>query len=302
MADIKRRLEKWKEEHGTQIRELGMSINLLKRDPLAVVGLGIIVTLVILAIFADWIAPYDPTKADFEEVLQPPSWKHLFGTDDFGVDILSKIIYGTRYDYTVALVVVGLSILLGTILGLYCGYYGGIIDMILMRITDVFYAIPGLILAMALSAALGSRGMVTLIGALSFVGWPWYARLIRGETQKITQEAYVEASRAVGASPHRIMFKHILPNTIGTIMAVGTLDVGRTILHAASLGFLGFGAQPGEPEWGRIIADGVPYIHRHIWMVFFAGLVLALNLFGFTLLGDALRDLIDPKLRRTRLL
>ena len=182
-------IKRWKEKHGTRLKELGMSLDLLRKDRLAVIGLGIVASLMLMAIFAPWIAPYNPTKTNFDEVLQPPSWKHLFGTDDYGVDLFSKIIYGARYDYTVVMIVLGSAVFLGTIVGLYCGYYGGIIDMILMRFTDIFYAVPGLILAMALSAALGSRGMVTIIGALTFVTWPWYARLLRGETQKIKQEA-----------------------------------------------------------------------------------------------------------------
>jgi len=290
--------ERWKMEHESQLREYRYTLHLIRRSLLTMFGVVIITLLVITAIFAPWIAPYDPEKTDLENRFQPPSWEHPFGTDQLGRDILSRVIHASRYDLIVGVLVVTVATSLGSIIGVIASYFGGKIDEILMRITDIFFAVPALILAMAFAAAIGERGLQAMMLALSLTWWPYYPRIIRGQVLSIKEQQYVEAARSLGASDWRIIFRHILPNTLAPVLVQASLDIGYVILTAASLSFIGFGAQPGVAEWGRMVADGRKWIGSAPWMVTFPGLTILITVLGYNLLGDGIRDIMDPKLRR----
>jgi peptide/nickel transport system permease protein len=229
--------------------------------------------------------------------MQSPSLKHLFGTDENGGDIFSRVIWGARIDLLIALAVVGSAALIGSVIGSISGYMGGKIDEALMRVTDVFLAFPGLILAMAIAAALG-RNLINLTIALIVVWWPSYARLIRGVALSEREKLYVEAAKAIGAKNARIVFRHILPNVIYPLLVNATLDLGSVILTAAGLSFIGFGAGAGIAEWGRMISDGRNYLFQAPWMATFPGLAILLSSLALNLVGDGLRDVLDPRLRR----
>jgi peptide/nickel transport system permease protein len=226
-----------------------------------------------------------------------PSWKHLFGTDVSGGDVFSRVIWGTRIDLTIAIVVVLSASVVGSAIGAFSGFKGGKIDEVLMRVTDIFLAFPGLILAMAIAAALG-RNLGNLTIALTVVWWPPYARLIRGQVLSEREKLYVEAARAAGASPMRIIFRHVLPNSIYPLLVNATLDLGGVILTAAGLSFIGFGAGAGVAEWGLMIADGRNYLFESPWMATFPGLAILFSSLSLNLVGDGLRDVLDPRLRR----
>ncbi len=226
-----------------------------------------------------------------------PSWKHLFGTDISGGDVFSRVIWGTRIDLTIAIVVVLSASVVGSAIGAFSGFKGGKIDEVLMRVTDIFLAFPGLILAMAIAAALG-RNLGNLTIALTVVWWPPYARLIRGQVLSEREKLYVEAARAAGASPMRIIFRHVLPNSIYPLLVNATLDLGGVILTAAGLSFIGFGAGAGVAEWGLMIADGRNYLFESPWMATFPGLAILFSSLSLNLVGDGLRDVLDPRLRR----
>lgn len=285
-----------KNEH--HIRDVRLTLHILRTSTLSVLGLLLIIGLALMVLFAPWIAPNDPKDIDLTNKLRPPSWEYVCGTDSAGRCVLSMAIYASQYDLQIAIIVVLVSGSIGSILGVYAGYLGGYVDDFIMRITDIFYSIPALILAMGMAAALGSRGIRTVVLAVSFAWWPSYARLIRATTLRIKEEGYILASRALGASNLRLIFRHVLPNTISVILVQVTLDMGYIILTAASLSFIGFGAQPGEPEWGRMISDGRLYISTAWWVAIFPGLAILLTVIAFNLLGDGLRDALDPKLRR----
>lgn len=290
-------LNSWIKDLEPQWREFKFTIYLLKQSPLVVAGFIIISIFIIAAIFAPWIAPYGPEERIWAEQQQPPSLKHLFGTDENGGDIFSRVIWGARIDLSIALTVVGSAALIGSIIGAVSGFMGGKIDEALMRVTDVFLAFPGLILAMAIAAALG-RNLINLTIALIVVWWPSYARLIRGVVLSEREKLYVEAAKAIGAKNTRIIFKHILPNAIYPLLVNATLDLGSVILTAAGLSFIGFGAGAGIAEWGRMIADGRNYLFQAPWMATFPGLAILLSSLALNLVGDGLRDVLDPRLRR----
>jgi len=289
---------KFKAEHESKIKELRYTLFLIRNSPLTILGLIIILTLVLVAIFAPYIAPYDPEKTNILERLQPPSSKHYFGTDDLGRDIFSRVVWGTRISLEIGFTVVLLAVAIGSVLGLLAGYYRGKVDEILMRITDMFFAIPSLILAMALSAALQTRNIWTVMLAVTFVWWPSYVRIVRASVLSLADSQFVEAAKSVGASDLRIMFRHILPNSLAPLLVQMTLDLGAVILVAAGLSFIGFGAGPHTPEWGRMVAEGRNYMTTAWWMITFPGLAIFLTVLGFNLLGDGLRDILDPRLRR----
>lgn len=268
----------------------------LRRSPLAVLGLVIIGFLVVLAIFAPLLAPYSPTKMHLSERLSPPSSKYLFGTDDVGRDILSRVIYGSRISLRICTLVVGLTIGIGTILGIISGYWGGWLDELIMRISDVFLAFPALILAMAIAAALGPS-LENVIIAMVVIWWPRYARVTRGQVLVLREIDYIVAARAVGVHESRIIMRHILPNCVSPVLIQATLDLGEVLLTAATLSFIGFGAQPPTPEWGAMISLGRNYLRDNWWYATFPGLAILLTVIGFNLLGDAARDILDPRLR-----
>ncbi|MBS7655712.1 ABC transporter permease [Candidatus Bathyarchaeota archaeon] len=290
-------LNSWIKDLEPQWREFKFTIYLLKQSPLVVAGFIIISIFIIAAILAPWIAPYGPEERIWAEQQQPPSLKHLFGTDENGGDIFSRVIWGARIDLSIALAVVGSASLIGSIIGAVSGFMGGKIDEALMRVTDVFLAFPGLILAMAIAAALG-RNLINLTIALTVVWWPSYARLIRGVVLSEREKLYVEAAKAIGAKNTRIIFRHILPNVIYPLLVNATLDLGSVILTAAGLSFIGFGAGAGIAEWGRMISDGRNYLFQAPWMATFPGLAILLSSLALNLVGDGLRDVLDPRLRR----
>ncbi len=272
-------------------------IKLLKKSPLAMVGTVLVILFLFVALFAPMLAPYDPIKQDLNNILQPPSKEHLFGTDTLGRDILSRIIYGARISLIVGVLVVTISSIIGIVAGLISGFFGGYIDLIIMRITDLFLSFPALILAMAIAGALGPSLTNTMI-AISLVWWPPYARLIRGQVLTVKHKEFVEAATALGQSNLRIMFTHVLPNSLTPAIIQATMDLGAVILTAAGLSFIGFGAQPPTPEWGSMISLGRNYFLKQWWLATFPGLAILITVVGFNLLGDGIRDLLDPRIRR----
>lgn len=273
------------------------TLYLWKQNKLAMVGTVLVAFFILIAIFAPLIAPYDPIEVDLSRTLLPPSSEHIFGTDQFGRDIFSRVVYGARIEVGIILLVTVISGTIGLAVGITAGYFGGVIDDVLMRITDVFLSFPNLILAMALSAMLG-RGVFNAIIAISLVGWTIIARLARAESMKIKSLPYIEAIRALGASNIRILLLHILPMCMSPVLVQLSLRMGSIILTAAGLGFLGLGAQPPTPEWGAIVSDGRSYLVEQWWISTFPGLFIALVVLGFNLLGDGIRDMMDPRIRR----
>lgn len=269
----------------------------LRRNKLAMAAMVMVIILILTAIFAEFLAPYDYAKQNFSERFQMPNMKHLLGTDNFGRDILSRMIFGGRISLLVALMAVGMAIVSGGFLGATAGYFSGRYDGFVMRIMDVLMAIPGFLLAVSISAALGSGVQNTSL-AIAVGAVPSYARIMRAIVLSIRDQEYIEAARATGASHMRVIFRHILPNTMSPIIVESTLRIGACILQISGLSFIGLGVQPPTPEWGSILAGGREYI-RDFWpIVTFPGLAIMLTIFGFNLLGDGLRDALDPRLKR----
>jgi len=266
-----------------------------KKNPLSLISLSIIFMVVLLGILAPFIAPY-PEDArgavHFKEVLQPPSGKHLFGTDAAGRDVLSRVIFGTRISLMIGVVVLSVGVGIGIPLGVLAGYFGGPVGTIIMRLTDVFLSIPPVVLALAVSALI-TRNLMNTMFAIAFTWWPWYARLAYGETLSKKEEAFVEVSQALGASHLYVIFREILPNMTSSIIVKISLDMGYAILTGAILGFLGLGAQPPTPEWGTMIGIGRMYLPAMWWVSTFPGLAIFITVLGFNLLGDGLRDFFD---------
>jgi peptide/nickel transport system permease protein len=264
------------------------------RNRLAVVGLLIIVVLVLTALCAPLIAPYDPVAANLKERLQPISAAHWFGTDELGRDIFSRIVWGSRLTLYVILLVAVIAAPVGIVVGTAAGYFGGIIDTVLMRITDIFLAFPKLILALAFVAALGP-GIENAIIAIAITSWPPYARIARAETITIRNSDFIRAIRLQGAGPLRIISKHIMPLCLSSLIVRVTLDMAGIILTAAGLGFLGLGAQPPSPEWGAMTSAGRSYILDQWWLITMPGTAIFVVSLAFNLLGDGLREVLDPK-------
>ena len=279
------------------LEDLRHTIYLWKRNLLAIVGTVIIGLFIFIAIFAPLLTPYNPSNQNLSRKLEAPSWDHPLGTDQFGRDILCRILYGSRIAVQIILIVTLISGFLGVTVGIIAGYFGGKMDEVLMRITDMFLAFPRLILAMAFAAMLGPS-LANVIIAISFVNWTPYARLARAEALKVKGQPYIESIRSMGASNLRIIFLHILPMTISPILVQLTLRMGTIIITAASLGFLGLGAQPPSPEWGVMVSDGRTFLIDQWWISTFPGIAIALVVLGFNLLGDGIRDMLDPRLRR----
>jgi peptide/nickel transport system permease protein len=274
-----------------------LALRWLLRRPLTLLGAGIVLAVVAVGLAAPLLAPYDPLALDIANRLQPLSRAHPFGTDHLGRDLLSRIIYGARISLGVGVTIAVMGALVGTVLGLLAGYLGGKVDETIMRICDMFLAFPALILAMALAASLGPSLRNTML-ALVVIWWPWYTRIMRGQVLALREAEYVMAARSLGASTRRLMFLHLLPNAIPPIIVQATLDIGNAILIASSLSFLGFGAQPPAPEWGAMTSDGRTFLRDYWWYPTFPGLAIMGTVIGFNLMGDGLRDLLDPRLRR----
>ncbi len=269
----------------------------LLRRPLTLVGAAIVLLVSATGLAAPLLAPYDPLAISIADRLQPLSLAHPLGTDHLGRDLLSRIIHGARVSLGVGVTIAALGAFIGTVLGLLAGSLGGKVDEVIMRVCDMFLAFPALVLAMALAASLGPSLGNTML-ALVIIWWPWYARIMRGQVLALRESEYVMAARALGAGAGRLMFRHLLPNAIPPIIVQATLDVGNAILIASSLSFLGFGAQPPVPEWGAITSEGRTFLRDYWWYPTFPGLAIMVTVMGFNLMGDGLRDLLDPRLRR----
>jgi len=268
----------------------------LTESRLNVAGVAIVALVLLLAVFGPLIAPQNPNQVNLLAVLQPPSVHYWFGTDNLGRDLFSRVLAGTRISVEVAVIILSLSVTLGTALGIVSGLAGGLVDEIVMRVTDLFLAFPGFILAAAIAATLGPSLPHTVL-ALAVVFWPWYTRLIRGQVLSLREREFVLAARVARAGTVWIATRHVARNVLAILVVQVSLDVGYAILATSSLSFLGLGAQPPSPEWGAIIAEGRSYIQTAWWWSTFAGIALALTVLGFNLLGDGLRDWIDPRLR-----
>jgi peptide/nickel transport system permease protein len=266
-----------------------------QRNPLAMVGLFITLALVAMAIFAPLLAPYDPITQTLSQRLQPPLTQgHWMGTDDFGRDIWSRILYGSRITLYIVLLVILTAPVAGLIIGTVAGYFGGWVDQVLMRITDIFLAFPKLILALALVAVLGP-GMVNAVLAIALTSWPPYARVARAETLTVRKSDYIAAVKLQGAGPLRVIWGHIMPMCLPSVIIRVTLDMAGVILTAAGLGFLGLGVQPPQPEWGLMISAGRKFLFEQWWVATMPGLAIFVVSLGFNLLGDGLRDVLDPR-------
>jgi peptide/nickel transport system permease protein len=278
------------------MEKLRTIIYLVKKSPLTMVGLFIILILLFTAIFASFIAPYEADEINPPDRLKPPSREHFCGTDPAGRDVFSRIIYGSRISIRIGVTVVSMAAVFGSLIGLISGYIGGKVDEIMMRITDVFFSVPYLILAMAIAAALGPN-LVNAMISLAVVWWPIYARLTRGQALLIREYTYIEAARGLGAGNLRIIFRHILPNSFSPVIVQASLDFGNAVMFAAALSFIGLGAQPPTPEWGAMISIGRNYLRDAWWYPTFPGLAILITVLGFNLLGDGLRDILDPRLK-----
>lgn len=273
-----------------------------RKNRLAVVGAAVVLVILLVGLFAPVLAPHDPTAANFFGRLRPPawqeggSWDYPLGTDHLGRDILSRLIYGTRVSLAVGAIVIAFSTTLGVLLGLVSGYYGGRVDTVIQRFADILLSFPYLILAIGLMAVMGP-GFGNMIAALVYRGWVTPARVVRGEVLSAKEQEYVEAARAVGAGNSHIMWKEILPNTFSSVIVVASLGVASVILMEASLSFLGLGVQPPTPAWGSMVADGREHIFQAWWIATFPGLAILVTVLGVNLMGEGLRDALDPRLR-----
>jgi peptide/nickel transport system permease protein len=269
----------------------------VKKSKLAIAGLAIVLGLVVVAVIAPLIAPYDPVEMNLGNRLQAPSGAHWMGTDELGRDIFSRVLYGTRLALKIMIIVLLIDLPLGVFLGIIAGYFGGWLDEVIMRLADIFMAFPRLVLAMAIGAALGPSLTNTMI-AIAITMWPAYARLARGETLSIKERTFIEAERAVGTPRWKILFSYILPLCSSTTIVRATLDMGNVIRIAAGMSFIGLGAQAPTPEWGLMVSTGRDFLVNQWWVPTFPGLAIFVTVFGFNLLGDGIRDISDPHLRR----
>ena len=269
----------------------------LAANPLMVAGILAVGLIVLVALFAPLLAPYPGDAGSATHpflVLHPPSAQHWFGTDQVGRDVLSRVIYGARVSPLIAVLVLAIASAVGIPLGVVAGYFGGWVDEAIMRVTDIFLAFPPLLLALALASVLPAN-LTTVTIAIAATWWPWYTRLIRGQAASVAGRPYIDSCRALGIPRRRIILRHILPNSITPLIVQVSLDVGGVILTASALSFLGLGAQDPTPDWGLMVAEGQNYFTTAWWVVTFPGLAILFTAFAFTLLGDGLRDLLDPK-------
>ncbi len=274
-------------------------IHLSKKNPLFLIGLGFVVLLVVAAIFAPWITPY-PEDAKFAihfgSKLKPPSMDHFFGTDALGRDILTRVVFGARMSIRIGLSVLAIALVIGVPLGLVAGYFGGRISDIIMRVSDIFLSFPSLLLPLTIAAALGPSITNAMI-AIAVAWFPWYVRIVRAQVLTVREQLYVEAARSIGVSRFSILVKHILPNSMSSVVIQASMDMGYTILTAAGLSFIGVGARPPTVEWGLMITDARAYFLDFWWTVTFPGLAIFATVLAFNLVGDGLRDILDPKVR-----
>ena len=282
------------------IREFRLSFYLLNRNLLQRLSLIVIGLLVFIAIFAPVISPYPShsiSDTNPTDKLLPPSSQYLFGTDELGRDLLSRVIYGTRISLQTALIAVGLALLIGVPLGAIAGGVGGTVDEVIMRITDIFLSFPPLLLAIAIAAFLGPSLQNAML-SIAISWWPWYTRIIRGQAVSIRERQFVRAARAIGTPMRRIVFSHILPNTMAPVIVQASMDIGGVILTIASLSFLGLGAQAPTPEWGLLISTSRTYFLNAWWYSTFPGIAIFFSVLVFNLVGDGIREVLDPRTRK----
>jgi peptide/nickel transport system permease protein len=284
--------------HGAS-RELRFYARVFARSAVSLLGLGLVLVFLLMAALGPWIVPY-PEDArgavHLDEKLRPPSAHHWFGTDEVGTDIYTRVVLGARVSLRIGLIITLLAAAIGVPLGIVAGYVGGPLGETIMRVTDIFLSVPALVLALAIVGALGP-GITNVIVALGLVWWPGYVRLVQSKTLALKGQVFVEAARAVGTGRLRIVFVHILPNCVSPITVKASMDMGSAILAAAGLGFIGLGAQPPYPEWGAMISHGRNYLPTWWWYSAFPGIFIYLTVLGFNLLGDGLRDILDPHSR-----
>ena len=282
-------------EKNTRLIRFKNFMEIIVSNKAALIGLIIIMIIVIVAIFGKFLMPYDPYTGELSNSLKTPSSAHFFGTDEQGRDIFSRVIDGTKISLRVGIVSVSIALSIGTVIGSVCGYFGGKLDMFLMRLMDVILAFPSLLLAIAFMSALG-RGLDKAVIAISIVTIPEYARIVRGCVLSVRESEYVQAAKAIGNNELTIIFKHVLPNILSPIIVRATLGVSSAILDAAALGFLGLGVQPPLAEWGTMLGSGRSYFYNAPYIILFPGLAITLTVLAFNLFGDGLRDALDPKL------
>ncbi len=274
-----------------------------KQNKGSLLGLAVILAITVIAVFAEWLAPHDPNIQFREAILTPPvwadggSWRFILGTDDIGRDMLSRLMYGARLSMMIGLIVVTLSLAVGLAFGMVAGFFGGMVDVLIMRVMDILLALPSMLLAVVVAAILGP-GLVNAMLAVSVVVIPHYARLTRAAVLAEVNRDYVIASRVAGAGPLRLMLIVVLPNCVAPLIVQATLGFSTAILDAAALGFLGLGAQPPTPEWGTMLASSLQFLQRAPWVVTWPGVSILVTVLAFNLLGDGLRDALDPKLKR----
>jgi peptide/nickel transport system permease protein len=280
--------------------EYSLMWRVFRRDPLAVASLVVIIVFILGAIFAPLLTAYPEQGRGVPNILEkfkPPSSTHLLGTDYLGRDVLARILFGGRISLSMGFLVVLIAVLIGTPLGAISGYYGGRLDNLIMRITDIFLSFPSLLLAMAIAAALGPSFTNTMI-AIAITWWPWYTRIVRAQVLSLRERYFIEAARSIGVSDMTIIRRHVIPNILTPVMVQGTMDLGSAILTGAAISFLGLGVQPPTPEWGSMISNGRIYFIERPWFAGSAGMAIFLVTLAFNLLGDALRDTADPRTRR----
>jgi peptide/nickel transport system permease protein len=265
----------------------------MRKNRLAILGLSVLIFFVLVAVFASFLAPYRPDEIVESQTL-PPSWKHLFGTDDLGRDLFSRALYGARISLSVGLVAVTISILIGTFLGSLAGYYGGIIDEVIMRFIDVMLSFPSIFLILAIQAML-TPNIYNVMVVIGLTSWMGVARLVRGECLRIRELSYVEAARAIGCSDFRIIFRHILPNAQGPILVAATLGMAGAILTESALSFLGMGVQPPMPSWGNMLMDAQAYLFDAPWMAIIPGLLILITVLSLYFVGEGMREGLNPR-------
>jgi peptide/nickel transport system permease protein len=293
-------LDDWRVRHASTISETRHNVRVFWRDKLAIVGVAWILFMVVVAVGAPWIAPYPEEgrgQSNLSQRFEPPSSAHPFGTDNLGRDVLSRVIFGARIPLMISALVAAAVLIIGPLLGGLAGYYGGLLDETIMRITDIFLAFPALILAMAFVAILGPS-LQNLALAIIITWWPWYTRLVRGQAISLRQRPYVEAAKTMGVTNRTIVLRHILPNAFGPVIVAITLDLGTVILEVAGLSFLGLGVRPPTPEWGLMVSEGVEYVLEQWWISIFPGIAIFLLVLAFNVVGDGLRDVLDPRMKR----
>jgi peptide/nickel transport system permease protein len=273
-----------------------LSIKDLTSNTPALIAVVLLIMLVLTAVVGPFLVTYKPDVIDLENLKQPPGKAHLLGTDSKGRDILSRVVYGSRISLSVGIIAAALSLCIGIFFGLIAGYFGRTVDAFFSQVFDIFLAFPSLLLAIGISAVM-PPGLTSVMIAITLVGWAGFARLVRGITLSLKEQTYVEASRALGASPARILYRHILPNALPLILVAGSLRVGGFILLEAALSFLGLGVQPPTPTWGSMISLNRAYINSAPWMVIFPGLAISITVISFNILGDFLRDKLDPRMQ-----